>query len=212
MSHDDNDGDNAMSFYLMCPHFCFVVSVFDFTHCSVGAQWLYDPKQQKTLAVSSQNLPFAVAQMNWAPVFVCGNNFLLSVVFFFFFVFAIQCHHHHHYLTCVETMQWGLSFSRLFSEVPATKKKRFTILIFLTNVLIKNKKWLEKKHTFCFVKLKYNSVLDGITKSLGNKATFSLHYFFSPPLCCKKIECDCLLLYLSALHNSWKGIFDFIKY
>ncbi len=35
---------------------------------------------------------------------------------------------------------------------------------------------------------------------------------FFPSLCCKEIQFDYMLLYLSALHNTWKRILDFVKY
>lgn len=32
------------------------------------------------------------------------------------------------------------------------------------------------------------------------------------PVCCKEIQFDYMLLYLTALHNTWKRISDFVKY
>lgn len=153
-----------------------------FVLCGFHSLQCWKRSDFKTLTVHPQTFDFFCGcTMELSSCLCCGNNFLLSVVFFFFH--SIPCHHRHHHLTCVETMHWSLSFPHS-SLWGACYTAVFTILIFLTNVLIKE--WLENYHKSWFLKWKYYSLLDGITMSLGSKSHIlplrCFFFFFSYPV------------------------------
>lgn len=143
-----------------------------------------------------------VAQWNWALVFVVA---IISLPCSLFFPFCIPCHH----LTWCGNYALKSFFPH--SSLRGGLQHRRSSLWVLSNVFIRD--WLRSLiNCYQMEILLFMGCVGITTMSLGNKDTFHPVLFYFPPLCCKENQSDYMLLYLSALHNTWKGIFDFVKY